>query len=119
MIESKLEKEFGWDKIMDFNIQIGKFIAEIPEISYRIADRDGNYCIEFHSQKDAEKYYDENKHYKRFFYYSVQKHEQYPFYDQNWNELMKAVAFLHESNVQVIISHEIDVTYKRVLDQVL
>ena len=77
---SKLEKEFGWDKIYNFNIKIGRLLAEVPEISYRIADSEGNYCIDFHSKKEAEKYY--NKNYERFSEYSVQKYELYPFYNQ-------------------------------------
>ena len=51
-MESKLEKEFGWEKLMNFNIQIGKFVGARPEITHQIADKDGNYCIEFHSKKD-------------------------------------------------------------------
>ena len=90
-------------------------IAAKPEITYRIADKDGNYCIEFHSRYEADKYFEENKHYKRFKDYSVQKHEQYPFYNQNWNELMKVVSILFKSGSPIVISPEIDETYKRVL----
>ena len=121
MIETKLEKEFGWNKLNDFNILIGKFIGAKPDISYRIADKDGNYCIEFDEKPEnfakhwADVWFRNNKQRDGMDKYSVQRYEQFPYYDRDWNELIKVVQFLKNAGKTIDFQPEIEITYKSIL----
>ena len=110
-LESKEIREFensnGYQKVIDKNIQIGKFLGFEPEVEWMVGTSESS-CfhpkscgyLDVREQKyQAEKWLKENK--ERFPYgwvskegNEVMKREYFPNFHTDWNELMEAIKRL-------------------------
>lgn len=128
MRNEKLEKEFGWEKLCNFNEQIGKFIGYKPKIRYAVGDGD-SYCYnpderyffapELQKQECIRWLKEQKERYPDGWVtkdgYKPVKIETYPQYHRDWNDLIDVVQFLKNAGKTIDFQPEIDITYKSIL----
>ena len=127
---NKLEEKIGWKKIMTLNKKLGQFIGIKPKIHWGVGNGK-SYCYTpdqryfnhpILQKNECEKFLREQKENYPDGWVTKENHraieiKTYPFFNENWNELMKVISFVRKQNSEFRIDTDINITYLQVCNE--